>query len=103
MISYFNNPNEGNPQSLFLTIMLLAAGREVASKTSAYNITKLSYRLEVRVFNTWISYMHVISTPPPCTQVPSIAGLDCPVIRHDNLIASCANGLNRISASLSGT
>ena len=34
---------------LFLTIMLLAAGREVVSKTSAYNITKLSYRVEVRV------------------------------------------------------
>ena len=29
--------------------MLLAAGREVVSKTSAYNITKLSYRVEVRV------------------------------------------------------
>ena len=29
--------------------MLLAAGREVISKTSAYNITKLSYRVEVRV------------------------------------------------------
>ena len=50
MISYFNNPNEGNPHSkLFLTIMLLAAGREVVSKTSAYNITKLSHRVEVRV------------------------------------------------------
>ena len=34
---------------MFLTIMLLAAGREVVSKTSAYNITKLSYRVEVRV------------------------------------------------------
>ena len=34
---------------LFLTIMLLAAGRKVVSKTSAYNITKLSYRVEVRV------------------------------------------------------
>ena len=31
--------------------MLLAAGREVVSKTSAYNITKLSYRVEVRVIN----------------------------------------------------
>ena len=31
------------------TIMLLAAGREVVSKTSAYNITKLSYRVKVRV------------------------------------------------------
>ena len=29
--------------------MLLAVGREVVSKTSAYNITKLSYRVEVRV------------------------------------------------------
>ena len=29
--------------------MLQAAGREVVSKTSAYNITKLSYRVEVRV------------------------------------------------------
>ena len=29
--------------------MLLATGREVVSKTSAYNITKLSYRVEVRV------------------------------------------------------
>ena len=29
--------------------MLLAAGREVVSKTSAYDITKLSYRIEVRV------------------------------------------------------
>ena len=29
--------------------MLLAAGREVVSKNSAYNITKLSYRVEVRV------------------------------------------------------
>ena len=29
--------------------MLLAAGREVVSKTSAYNITNLSYRVEVRV------------------------------------------------------
>ena len=29
--------------------MLLAAGREVVSKTSAYNITKLSCRVEVRV------------------------------------------------------
>ena len=29
--------------------MLLAAGREVVSKTSAYNITKLSHRVEVRV------------------------------------------------------
>ena len=26
--------------------MLLAAGREVVSKTSAYNITKLTYRVE---------------------------------------------------------
>ena len=32
--------------------MLLAAGREVVSKTSAYNITKLSYRVEVRVSST---------------------------------------------------
>ena len=32
-------------------IMLLAAGREVVSKTSAYNITRLSYRVEVRVPN----------------------------------------------------
>ena len=32
--------------------MLLAAGREVVSKTSAYNITKLSYRVEVRMKNT---------------------------------------------------
>ena len=31
--------------------MLLAAGREVVSKTSAYNITKLSYRVEARVPN----------------------------------------------------
>ena len=31
--------------------MLLAAGREVVSKTSAYNITKLSYCVEVRVTN----------------------------------------------------
>ena len=31
--------------------MLLAAGREVVSKTSAYNITKLSYCAEVRVNN----------------------------------------------------
>ena len=29
--------------------MLLAAGREVVSKTSAYNITKLTYRVEVCV------------------------------------------------------
>ena len=29
--------------------MLLAAGREVVSKTSAYNIRKLSYRVEVGV------------------------------------------------------
>ena len=29
--------------------MLLAADREVVSKTSAYNITKLSNRVEVRV------------------------------------------------------
>ena len=29
--------------------MLLAAGREVVSKTSAYNITKLTYRVEMRV------------------------------------------------------
>ena len=29
--------------------MLLAAGREVISKTSAYKLTKLSYRVEVRV------------------------------------------------------
>ena len=34
--------------------MLLAAGREVVSKTSAYNITKLSYRAEVRVGYTLI-------------------------------------------------
>ena len=36
--------------------MLLAAGREVVSETSAYNITKLSYRVEVRVikaFGVW--------------------------------------------------
>ena len=32
--------------------MLLAAGREVVSKTSAYNITKLSYRVEVRAICT---------------------------------------------------
>ena len=31
--------------------MLLGAGREVVSMTSAYNITKLSYRVEVRVNN----------------------------------------------------
>ena len=31
-------------------MLLLAADREVVSKTSAYNITKLSYRVEVRVF-----------------------------------------------------
>ena len=30
--------------------MLLAAGREVVSKTPAYNITKLNYRVEVRVW-----------------------------------------------------
>ena len=30
-------------------MLLAAAGREVVSKTSAYNITKLSYRVEVRV------------------------------------------------------
>ena len=35
--------------------MLLAAGREVVSKTPAYNITKLSYRVEARVFNTLIT------------------------------------------------
>ena len=34
--------------------MLLAAGREVVSKTSAYNITKLSYRVEARVSNKQI-------------------------------------------------
>ena len=39
----------GESSKLSLTIMLLAAGREVVSKTSAYNITKLSYRVEVRV------------------------------------------------------
>ena len=49
MISYFSNPNEGRSSKLFLTIMLLTAGREMVSKTSAYNITKLSYRVEVRV------------------------------------------------------
>ena len=38
-------------------IMLLAAGREVVSKTSAYNITKLSYRVEVRVMDIWICDM----------------------------------------------
>ena len=32
--------------------MLLADGREVVSKTFAYNVTKLSYRVEVRVNNT---------------------------------------------------
>ena len=40
--------------------MLLAAGRVVVSKTSAYNITKLSYRVEVRVGGGGIlqSYPH---------------------------------------------
>ena len=36
--------------------MLLAAGREVVSKTSAYNITKLSYLVEVRVQMDWQSH-----------------------------------------------
>ena len=33
--------------------MLLAAGREVVSKTSAYNITKLSYRDATILFLMW--------------------------------------------------
>ena len=36
--------------------MLLAAGREVVSKTSAYNITKLSYRVEVCAGTIWKNY-----------------------------------------------
>ena len=36
--------------------MLLAAGREVVFKTSAYNITKLSYRVEVRVTHSQFTY-----------------------------------------------
>ena len=33
--------------------MLLAAGREVVSKTSAYNITKLSYRVREHTLGKW--------------------------------------------------
>ena len=47
-VSYFNNPTEGNPQTV--SDDYVAVGREVVSKTSAYNITKLSYRVEVRVW-----------------------------------------------------
>ena len=43
-----------------MTIMLLAAGREVVSKTSAYNITKLSYRVEVRVGNDSLLQPHTL-------------------------------------------
>ena len=38
--------------------MLLAAGREVVSKTSAYNITNLSYRVEVRVYSAYLGNSH---------------------------------------------
>ena len=47
--------------------MLLAAGRKVVSKTSAYNITKLSYRVEVHVcgkgaaFASETTYLSVVS------------------------------------------
>ena len=42
--------------------MLLAAGREVVSKTSAYNITKLNYRVEVLNTNQYPSWQVQIFT-----------------------------------------
>ena len=48
MISYFNNHRREILKAVS-DDMLLAAGRVVVSKISAYNITKLSYRVEVRV------------------------------------------------------
>ena len=56
--------------------MLLAAGREVVSKTSAYNITKLSYRVEVRVSDKQnvggIKFENKNTLKNSLTQVPTI-------------------------------
>ena len=50
---------------LFMTIMWLAAVLEVVSKTSAYNITKLSYRVEVRVCRIFID--DELPSKKPCS------------------------------------